>query len=130
MLKFTFTETGFHLELLSESLENWLPPRLALMMKAGESITLERCTASIPLMASVRCQRELALLVRREDEGVIAVSPCDAETLEVSLRGTWLTSRPDLTEGVFLTTLTPPTEVMLYNLWRQESFQNRIQAQG
>jgi len=130
MLKFTFTEIGFHLELLSESLENWLPPRLALMMQAGESIMLERCTASILLAASVRCQRELAQLMRREDEGAIAVTLCDAETLEVSLRGTWLTSRPDLAEGVFLVTLTPPTEAMLYDLWRQESQQRRIKAQG
>ncbi|MBD2157912.1 alr0857 family protein [Leptolyngbya sp. FACHB-16] len=130
MLKFTFTETGFYLELLPESLESWLPPRLTLMLKAGQSITLERCSASFVLAASTRCRRELAALMRLEDEGAIAVSPCDAETLEVSLRGTWLTSRKDLPEGVFLATLTPPTEAMLYNLWQQEARQNHIGAQG
>jgi hypothetical protein len=131
MLKFTFTETGFYLELLSESLETWLPLRLTLMIKAGQSITLERCSASFVLAASSRCRRELAALMRLEDEGAIAVSPCDAETLEVTLSGTWLTSRQDLpAEGVFLATLTPPTEFMLYNLWRQEARQSHIGAQG
>lgn len=131
MLKFTFTETGFYLELLSESLENWLPSRLTLMIKAGQAINLERCSASFVLAASPRCRRELAALIRLEEEGAIAVYPCDAETLEVSLRGTWLTSRKDLPdEGVFLATLAPLTEAMLYNLWRQEAHQNHIGAQG
>jgi len=130
MLKFTFTETGYFLEHLSDSLEQWLPLRLTLMLKAGQAISLERCRASIMLRASDRCWRELRRLIRWEDQEAIAISPCDPEFLEISLQGTWLTSNPQSPEGVFLVTLTPPTEEQLYNLWLQNAPRPTIEAQG
>ncbi|MEO1210740.1 MAG: alr0857 family protein [Cyanobacteria bacterium J06638_20] len=130
MLKFTFTETGYFLEPLPDSLEQWLPPRLTLMLKAGQPISLERCRAAIMLQSSDRCWRELHRLIQWDDQQAIALSSCDNEFLEVSLRGTWLTSNPQSNEGVFLVTLTPPTEASLYNLWLQNAPRPPIKAQG
>lgn len=130
MLKFTFTDTGYFLEHLSDSLDQWLPARLTLMLKAGQAISLERCRASIVLRASDRCWRELQRLAQWEDREAIALSPCDREFLEISLYGTWLSSKPHSTEGVFLVTLTPPTEASLYNLWLLNAPRPPITAQG
>ncbi|MBE9100237.1 alr0857 family protein [Vacuolonema iberomarrocanum] len=130
MLKFTFTDTGYFLEHLPDSLEQWLPPRLTLMLKAGQPISLERCHASIMLRANDRCWRELYRLAHWDDQDAIALSACDKEFLEISLRGTWLTSNPQSTEGVFLVNLTPPTEASLYNLWLQNAPRPSIKAQG
>lgn len=130
MLKFTFTETGYFLEPLTDSLEQWLPPRLTLMAKAGQPISLERCAASIVLRASDRCWRELQRLCQWEDPGAIVLAACDPDFIELTLRGTWLTSNPQSAEGVFLVTLTPPTEAKLYNLWQRNAPRFPIEAQG
>lgn len=118
MLKFTYTETGLHLEHLSESVENWLTIRVLLSLRANQPMSMEASSASVLLRADLAGIRVLASMARQEEPGAIALTPCDLEFIEVSLQGTWVTSQPDQTEGVFLTTLSPRTELLLANLWR------------
>jgi hypothetical protein len=49
MLKLTYTETGFRLERLAQSLEEWVQGRVILALRVGQSLLVEPSTASFLL---------------------------------------------------------------------------------
>jgi hypothetical protein len=55
----------------------------------------------------------------QEGEDAIALSLCDAEYVEVSLKGTWMTSDIEGAEGVFVTSLNYAIEFFLIKLWEE-----------
>lgn len=117
MLKITYTETGLHLEQFSESLEEWLPSRLLLALRAGQPCLVEPCSASLLLPIELVRRSSLEQLLQAEVEASLAL--CDAEHLEVSLRGIWLTFSSQESDGVFLANLSNETEQLLLRLWQE-----------
>jgi hypothetical protein len=47
------------------------------------------------------------------------VCVADAESVEVSLTGTWITTDPDAENGIFITLLDEYTEYLLFTLWQE-----------
>lgn len=123
MLKITYTEMGLHVELLPESIEEWLTIRTLLSVRAGQQLVLEPCTASLLLRADLPNGRDLESMARTEPRGAIALSIGDADHIEVTLRGTWVSSHPNQAEGVFVATLRDRTESLLVTLWTQSQTQ-------
>lgn len=119
MLKLTYTENGFYLERLAGSLEEWLTARVTLALRAASSIWVEPSTASFLLPADLPQLTDLEALVLRDETETIALSICDAEYVEVSLKGTWMTSDPSGEEGVFVVNLCDRTEFFLCKLWQE-----------
>lgn len=117
MLKLTYTENGFYMERLAQSLEEWVAARVLLSLRAGTSLSVEPSTASFLLPADLPQLADFGTLVRQEHAETIALSLCDAEYVEVSLRGTWMTSDPNGEEGVFVTAISYAIEFFLYKLW-------------
>ncbi|HIK55183.1 MAG TPA: hypothetical protein IGS37_08475 [Synechococcales cyanobacterium M55_K2018_004] len=118
MLKLTYTETGLQLEPLSVTVEEWITSRVVLSVRATHPLMVEAATASVLLPLDLPSLETLKTAAAAEALGAIAFSQCDAEFLEVTLRGTWLSSHPEREEGVFVVTLSPATEALLYQLWR------------
>lgn len=121
MLKVTFMETGSHLEPLTQSPEEWIGVRVLLAMRTAQRLIVESSTATLLLRSDLANLFLLEELTHQETEGAIALCRCDADYVEVSLRGTWITS--DVTnlaeaEGVFVTLLTPDLESLLMELWQ------------
>ncbi len=119
MLKLTYTEIGFHMERLVLSLEEWVQGRVILALRVGQRLLVESSTASFLLPADLSGLPLLEAGVRQETTAVIALGVCDAEYIEVSLRGTWLAADPESAEGVFVTAMSDRTEFFLFNLWQE-----------
>ena len=55
---------------------------------------------------------------RCDDTQAIKVSPADEDYLEVSLNGTWMAEDAEVSEGIFINSLSPFCEVLLFKLWQ------------
>ncbi|MGB5962601.1 MAG: alr0857 family protein [Coleofasciculaceae cyanobacterium] len=123
MLKLTYTENGFYLEHLTQPLEDWVTARVMLALRAGTNLCVEPSTASFLLPADLPQLRHLER--HKEGEEAIALSLCDAEFIEVSLQGTWMTSNTDGAEGVFVTSMNYAAEFFLLKLWEESQTRTR-----
>ncbi|MBW4577380.1 MAG: hypothetical protein KME08_19245 [Aphanothece sp. CMT-3BRIN-NPC111] len=119
MLKLTYTETGFLLELLAQSLEDWVAQRVVLALRVATSICVEPSTASFLLPDDMPDLPDLEKVVQGEGVEEISLSICDAEYVEVSMKGAWLSADPEDEEGVFVTALGDRTEFFLFKLWQE-----------
>lgn len=118
MLKITYTENGFYLERLTESLETWLAKRVLVCLRATAAVTVEPSTASLLLPLDLPYFRDLEALENRSN-GVISLDVCDDYSVEVSLQGTWVTSDENGEEGIFVCSLDEQTEFFLYQLSKE-----------
>lgn len=118
MLKLTYTETAVHLELVAQSLEEWVFSRVILSLRVGLRLLVEPSTASFLLPADLPGLPLLQSAAQLETEG-IALCVCDAEYIEVSLRGTWLAADEESAEGAFVAAMSDRTEFFLFKLWQE-----------
>lgn len=117
MLKITYTNTGFYLEHLPDSLETWLVDRVLLCLRASTSIYVEPSTASVLLPGDLPHLGNIEAL-KDEYDGVVELDPCDEESFEFRLRGTWITTKENSESGVFVSTLGEQAEKSIYELWQ------------
>lgn len=121
MLKLTYTETGFNLERLAQSPEQLVALRVLLAMRVGRRICVEPSTAAFLLPAN--CARrgsalsQLETEARKDDSSAIALCVADAEYVEVTLRGTWISEDSEGADGVFATVLGDRAEFLVLKLW-------------
>ncbi|MGF2034928.1 MAG: alr0857 family protein [Nostoc sp. CmiVER01] len=119
MLKLTYTESSFDLECLTLSLEEWVAQRVILALRVGQSLCIEPSTASFLLPVDLPGVEVLKAEVKRDDREIIALSACDAEYMEVTLRGSWLLDSSKDAVGVFFTTMSDRAEFFLHKLWQE-----------
>lgn len=119
MLKLTYTESSFHLESLALSLEEWVAQRVIFAMRVGQCLCVEPSTASFLLPVDLLGVETLRAEVRRDDREIMALSVCDAQFIEVTLQGSWLSEDCDEVEGVFVTTMSDRAEFFLHKLWQE-----------
>jgi hypothetical protein len=117
MLKLTYTEGSFYLECFTLPLEEWVAQRVILALRVGQPLHFEPSTASFLLPVDLPGVERLKAEAQRNDSEIIALSTCDAEYLEVTLRGSWLSYGAEDAEGVFVTTMSDRTEFFLHKLW-------------
>ncbi len=117
MLKLTYTENGFYLEHLAQSLEEWVTARVILALRAGSRLCVEPSTASFLLPADMPQLRHLER--QQEGEDAIALCVCDADYIEVNLQGTWMTSDSEGEAGIFVTSMSYAVEFFLLKLWEE-----------
>ncbi|MBD2001297.1 hypothetical protein H6G00_32685 [Leptolyngbya sp. FACHB-541] len=123
MLKFTYTETGLHLEHLPQSVEDWMTLRVILSLRTGQRLIVERGTAAFLLPTNLVGLRSLESAIQQETYGTVTLTKSDAEYVEVSLHGTWVCSSSEEVNGVFVASLGDRTEWLIFKLWRET--QNR-----
>ncbi|MDM9383124.1 hypothetical protein QUB80_20730 [Chlorogloeopsis sp. ULAP01] len=117
MLKLTYTETSFHLECLTQSLEEWVAQRVILALRVGQSLCVEPSSASFLLPVDLPGLEQLKFEVQWDERETIILCVCDANYIEVTLRGSWLSDGSEDVKGVFVTTISDRTELLLYKLW-------------
>ncbi len=117
MLKITYTNTGFYLEYLQETLETWLVDRVLLCLRASTSIYVEPSTASVLVPGDLPHIQNIAAF-QEEYDGLIELTPCDEESVEFRLRGTWITAKENDESGIFVSTLSDHAEISIYQLWQ------------
>ncbi|MBN3962023.1 alr0857 family protein [Nostoc sp. NMS8] len=119
MLKLTYTESSFDLECVTLSLEEWVAQRVILALRVGQSLCIEPNTASFLLPVDLPGVELLRAEVKRDDREIIALCACDAEYLEVTLRGSWLSDSSKDSVGVFFTAMSDRAEFFLHKLWQE-----------
>lgn len=117
MLKLTYIETGFYLESLAQSLEEWVALRVVFALRLSDRIYVESSTAAFLLPADLPGLNLLADEVKRQGTDEIELCICDAEYIEVILKGTWLATKAESANGVFVAALSYSTECLLMKLW-------------
>jgi hypothetical protein len=115
MLKVTYLESSVYLEHLQETVEKWITLRIVLALRTGKRLVVERSTAS--LLLPIDLVKRSSLEAAAQQEEALSLSQVDAEYVEISLRGTWISSH-EQGEGVFLAMLHPTIERLLFNLWQ------------
>lgn len=119
MLKLTYTEDSFYMEYLTLSLEEWVAQRVIFSLRVGYSLCVQPSTASFLLPVDLPGVEALKAESRRADGGIIDLAVCDAEYLEVTLCGSWLSDASEGADGVFVTTMSDRTEFFLHKLWQE-----------
>ena len=119
MLKITYTETGFNLEYLADSLEQLVMRRVILAMRLGESVLVEPSTASFLLRVDLPSLNLLEAEAVGNDSEKIELCVADEDYIEVTLQGTWIASNSHMAEGLFVTTMSDRTELYLFKCWEQ-----------
>lgn len=119
MLKLTYIENSFYLEHLERSLEEWVALRVILALRVGKYVCIEPSTASYLLPMDLPELHLLKAEVERRETIALDLCPCDADYVEVSLKGTWLASGLESAEGIFVNTLSHSTEFFLLKLWQE-----------
>ena len=129
MLKITYTETGFYLEHLKDTLEAWIATRVLLCLRAATSIYVEPSTASFLLPEDLPYFDQLKNLQTDHGETMTLI-PNEDNFLEVCLQGTWITAAADSEEGVFVCSLCDRTEFFLYQLWQEANLNTTLVSEG
>lgn len=119
MLKLTYTENSFYLECLTQSLEEWVAQRVILSLRVGQALCIEPSSASFLLPVDLPGVEVLKAEVKRDDREIIALCACDAEYMEITLRGSWLSNSSEDVVGVFVTTMSDRAEFFLQKLWQE-----------
>ncbi|WP_414619135.1 alr0857 family protein [Calothrix sp. CCY 0018] len=116
MLKLTYTDDKISLDCLKQSLEDWINTRVLISIRSTLSINIESSTASILVPAS----SFIGELNKINSENIVEFCHCDRESVEVVLKGIWLTSVVESETGVFVTELEEYTEYLLQSLFERE----------
>jgi hypothetical protein len=122
MLKLTYTENGFHLEHLSNILEDWVTTRVLLSLRSGTRLSIEPSTAAFLLPLDVPYLNELETLIESENPDLIELFQCDGDAIEVALEGTWITDSEENNQGIFVCNLSEHSESFLYQIWQESYF--------
>ena len=124
MLKATYTDTGIFLEKLTESVEGLVIQRVVLNLRLGNRLVVESSYASLLLPADLSGVTELEAIAQKLSPEILQLDSCDSEWVEVTLRGTWITTAADGDEGVFAVELEANAECCLFELWRRSQSQS------
>ena len=122
MLKFIYTETAVHLELLSVDLADWVEQRRKFAASMGESLSMSAQRATMLLPAPLGKVLEVERYLDREGVTNMTLHQCDLDHMEIVFTGDWLSTDTDLThkelvEGILLVRSTDRVEAYLWQLW-------------
>lgn len=118
MLKLNYNDYGLFLEQVSASMDVIATQRVMLAVHAGETLYIEPGRAAFLLPADIPSVYRLERVLQTGATSAIPLSPVDSGFVEVSLKGTWIASSVQAEAGTFITTLTPESEALVYQLWQ------------
>jgi hypothetical protein len=124
MLKFIYTETDLHLELLSSDLEEWVEQRLIFAASIGDAMFVTSEKANFLLPDLVCEPTAMNFYLHYQGVKTVTVNQCDLDRIEIGLTGYWISSQPDSAEGIFITQLPDRVESYLWQLWLSANSQS------
>jgi hypothetical protein len=117
MLKFAYTNNNVHLEVLPETLSEWISARVMFCVYSSNPIFVTPETASLLISADTNTFNYLDQAL---DQEIIEVVQVNDEDIEVILKGVWVTSNVDSEDGIFVTTMSYDTEFFLSQIFLEE----------
>ncbi len=123
MLKLIYTEDGLILESVTLPLETLVNQRLKLALAATQPFYVEASTATLLLNLDTRDFKMLQSVVATDKTQSIQASVLEGDCVEVTLKGTWLTHRPESESGIFLAVLSRESEALVKTYWEVSELQ-------
>jgi hypothetical protein len=118
MLKLTYLDNGFNLEIFPESLESWVNKRVLLALRSGTNIHIQATTAAFLVQTDFA---HLSDFINQQiEENIAEICPSDGNFGEISLKGFWVTSDRESETGIFVTNLLPSVELLFHDLQQNE----------
>ena len=117
MLKLTYTDDKINLDCLKQPLEDWINTRVLVSVRSSTSICIKPSTASILVPVDSHLTAQLEKL---NSENMVEFCRCDADSVEIVLKGTWLTSFIASETGIFVTEIEDKAEYLLQNIFERE----------
>ena len=117
MLKFIYTETDLHIELLTADLGDWVEQRLSFSNSTGEIIFLSSEQASFLLPDTICEATAINFYLHHQGAKNVTANRCDLGQVEIELTGYWLATDLDSAQGIFVTQLLDRVELYLWQLW-------------
>jgi len=118
MLKLNYNDYGLLLEQIAMSVDAFAAGRVMLAMAAGETLHIEPGRAAFLLSAHTAGIMQLDGVLQKSTTDAVALSIVDEGFVEVSLKGSWIASTAQAESGVFIATLKPKAEALVYQLWQ------------
>lgn len=115
MLKITYSDSDIRVEQLAIAIETVVAQRSVVALRSGQSLLLQPGYGSLTLPTHLPGWDPLHNQAQHEDH--VAIAPCDADWLEVTLRGIWLSDSPTSEEGILLADLGEALERQIIALW-------------
>lgn len=117
MLKITYTDNKISLDYLKQTLEDWINTRVLISLRSSTSINIEPSTASIlvPVDSDI-----IAQLEKLNSKNIVEICRCDADSVEIVFKGTWLTSEVESETGVFVTEIEYKAEYLFQKIFERE----------
>ncbi len=119
MLKTTYTENGYYLNYLNESLSDWLNTRYLVYLRAAVSIYVNKSAIASIMLPRNLFHIDLLKALQTESKNIYDITICDEEFIEVSLKGIWLANHEDSDEGTFVCDLSNRVESCIYQIWQE-----------
>ncbi|MEM8778495.1 MAG: alr0857 family protein [Cyanobacteria bacterium P01_G01_bin.49] len=126
MLKLTYTDNGFYLNYLHQSLEGWVTTRVMLALRSGTSLCVEPSTAAFLVPVDLPYLDELLKIADTEIGEILEITRCDEHSWEIVLQGTWLASDIASEEGLFVCRLSDRAEFFLDKLWQETQLSTSV----
>ena len=135
MLKLTYTEVGLNLERIQAPVDNQamnrvedlITQRVILAVRTGQPVCVQPGRASFLVPAKNVSLKEYKSTVQGETIRSIDLTSVNADSYEISLRGTWIARSGDAFEGMLVTSLNNRIEYYIDRLWRgTQSFTSTI----
>lgn len=126
MLKLTYTDDGFYLDYLNQSLEAWVTTRVILALRSGTSLCVESSTAAFLVPADLPYLDELLAIAKTKSGEIFEITRCDEQSWEIVLQGTWLAADIASEEGLFVCRLSDRAEFFLYKLWQETQLSTSV----
>lgn len=117
MLKITYSDNKISLVCLKQTLEDCINTRVLVNVRSSTSICIKPSTASIlvPVDSDIITQ-----LKKLNSENIVEICRCDADSVEIIFKGTWLTSEVESETGLFVTEIEDKAEYLLQNMFERE----------
>ncbi len=117
MLKLTYAENNFNLERLDRSLEDWVNIRVTLAVQSDTKIYVESSSASF-----LATEKDIPYLADLGQKNQVELCHCDADLVEIILKGLWLTSKLEGEFGIFVTEIEQSTELLFEQMQQNKLF--------
>lgn len=114
MLKLTYSDADLLIEQLDLTVEAVVTQRSLVALRAGQPLVVQPGYGAFALPADLPGVATLKAF----GQGAIDIAPCDADWLEVTLRGTWLADNATSAEGILVAELGTALERQLVALWQ------------
>jgi hypothetical protein len=124
MLKLNYSDLGLNVERIEGTIDSIVSTRVLLAIRVGDTLCAEPGVASFLVAIDHPLFDNLLTAIGQADSSDVTICVADAESAEVSVRGTWIAASPDAHEGILVCALGDRIEALIDRMWAIDRLEN------